>query len=234
MLFTSGGNIMTVTLENVNDIFKDAEKKCIQACINTVNIQAAETRKNAIQNIQGNFILRNQWTTNGRNLNYQQCPKGITDISQIQSEIGSTLDYMERQEKGGTRKPKSGSQLAIPNTMARGGDNTKKVLQRLYLSRMKTVGKANHATTRKSQYVARAFVASKNKLLLSANNTLFQITNFKKSGDKINFKQTPIYNLKFKTTNTPPKPWLEPAAEQPAKDAQNIYNYQLDKIFITG
>ncbi len=223
---------MTVTLENMGNIFKDAEKKCIQACINTVNIQAAETRKNAIQNIQGNFILRNQWTTSGRNLNYQQCPKGITDITQIQSEIGSTLDYMERQEKGGTHKPAKGSQLAIPSTMARGGDNTKKVPRRLYLSTMKTVGKANKATTRSSQYVARAFVANKNKLLLSANNTLFQISNFKKSGDRISFKQTPIYNMKFKTTQTKADPWLEPAAEQPAKDAQNIYNYQLDKIFM--
>ena len=222
---------MTVSLENMGNIFKDAEKKCIQACINTVNIQAAETRKNAIQNIQGNFILRNQWTTSGRNLNYKQCPKGITDITQIQSEIGSTLDYMERQEKGGTRKPKTGSQLAIPSTMARGGTNTKRVRPNLYLNKISTVGKSLKATTRSSQYVARAFVASRNKLFLSANNTIFQVSNFKKSGDKVSFRQTPIYNLKFKTTETKSKPWLEPAAQQPAQDAQNIYNYQLDKLF---
>lgn len=37
--------------------------------------------------------------------------------------------------------------------------------------------------------------------------------------------------MKFKTTQTKADPWLEPAAEQPAKDAQNIYNYQLDKLF---
>ena len=224
---------MTVTLENMRTIFKDAEKKCIQACINTVNIQAAETRKNAIQNIQGNFILRNKWTTSGRNLNYQQCPKGVTDITQIQSEIGSTLDYMERQEKGGTHKPAKGSQLAIPSTMARGGSNNKKVLYKFNYSNVRTVGKALKAKTRSSRYVARAFIASQNKLLMSVGTkTLFQITNFKKSGDKISFKQTPIYNLKFKTTETKANPWLEPAAEQPAKDAQNIYNYQLDKIFM--
>lgn len=224
---------MTVTLENMRTIFKDAEKKCIQACINTVNIQAAETRKNAIQNIQGNFILRNKWTINGTNLHYDQCPKSITNITQIQSEIGSTLDYMERQEKGGTHKPAKGSQLAIPSTMARGGSNNKKVLYKFNYSNIKTVGKALKATTRSSRYVARAFVASKNKLLMSVGTkTLFQITNFTKSGDKISFKQTPIYNLKFKTTQTKAKPWLEPAADQPAKDAQNIYNYQLDKIFM--
>lgn len=231
MLFT-GGN-MTVTLENMGQIFKDAEKKCLQACINTVNIQAAETRKNAITNIQNNFILRNQWTTKGQNLNYRQCPKGITDIAQIQSEIGSTLDYMERQEKGGTRKPSQGNSLAIPSTMARGGTNTKRVRPNLYLSRIGTVGKALKATTRSSQYVARAFVASRNKLFLSANNTIFQVSNFTKAGDKVSFRQTPIYNLKFKTTETKSKPWLEPAAQQPAQDAQNIYNYQLDKLFMS-
>lgn len=225
---------MTVTINSMGKIFEDAKKKCLKACINTVNIQAAETRKNAIQNIQSNFTLRNQWTTSGRNLNYRQCPKSVTEITQIQSEIGSTLDYMERQEKGGTRKPAKGTQLAIPSTMARGGNNANKVPQKLYLSKVRTVGKANKATTRKSQYVARAFVASKNKLLLSANKTLFQISNFQKNGDKISFRQTPIYNMKYDSTKTPSDPWLEPAARQPAQDAQNIYNYQLDKIFLKG
>lgn len=224
---------MTVTLENMNKIFKDAEKKCIQACINTVNIQAAETRKNAIVTIQNNFILRSRWTINRTNLHYDQCPKSVTNITQIQSEIGSTLDYMKRQEKGGTRKSKTGSQLAIPSTMARGGSNTKKVRPSFFLNSGKIVtGPITRATTRSSQYVARAFIASKYKLFLSANKTLFQVTNFKKSGDKISFTQTPIYNLKFKTTQTKAKPWLEPAADQPAKDAQNIYNYQLYKIFM--
>lgn len=223
---------MTVTLENMGNIFKDAEKKCIQACINTVNIQAAETRKNAIVTIQNNFILRNRWTINRTNLHYDQCPKSVTNITQIQSEIGSTLDYMERQEKGGTRKPKTGSQLAIPSTMARGGSNTKKVRPSFFLNSGKIVtGPITRATTRKSQYVARAFIASSEKIFLNSKGTLFKISGFTKKGDNIKFKQTPAYNIKFKTTETPAKPWLEPAAEQPAKDAQNIYNYQLDKIF---
>lgn len=225
---------MTVTIDSMGKIFEDAKKKCIKACINTVNIQAAETRKNAIVTIQNNFILRSRWTINRTNLHYDQCPKSVTEITQIQSEIGSTLDYMERQEKGGTHKPTKGTQLAIPSTMARGGNNANKVPQKLYLSKVKTVGKANKATTRKSQYVARAFVASENKLLLSANRTLFKISEFQKNGDKISFVQTPIYNMKFDSTKTPSDPWLEPAARQPAQDAQNIYNYQLDKIFLKG
>ena len=223
---------MQVSIENIGKIFKDAEKKCIKACINTVNIQAASSRNEGIINIKKNFTLRNTWTE--RNIIYTQCPQNVTDINQIQSEVGATqrAEYMERQEKGGIHKAK-GNKLAIPSTMARGGASNKKVKSSLYLSKNGLVsGPTTRATTRKSQYVARAFVAAKNKLFLSANKTLFQVTKFTKSGDSISFKQTPIYNVKFTQTKTPAQPWLKPATDQQAKEAQQIYNYQLDKLFI--
>lgn len=224
---------MNISLENIGNIFRDAEKKCIKACINTVNIQAASSRKEGIINIKNQLTLRNNFTE--RNIVYTQCPQNVTNINQIQSEIGATtkIPYMARQEEGGTRKPNSGSTLAIPNTLARGGSNAKKVRPSLYLGTKKTVsGPTTRATTRKSQYVAKAFVASRDKLFLSANKTLFQVTNFKKSCGSISFKQTPIYNLKFHQTQTPPAPWLRPATEQQAKEAQQIFNYQLNKIFM--
>lgn len=222
---------MTVSLDSINKVFKDAEKKCIKACINTVNIQAASARQGAIANVRNNLTLRNNWTT--KNILYTQCPQSVTDINAIQSEVGASdrLDYMERQEHGGERKPKSGSQLAIPNTMARGGSNQKKVLQKFHLNKMKTVGKALKATTPASRYVARAFVAQKYGLFLSLNKSLFIVSNFVRSGGLVHFKQTPIYNLKFESTTTPSKPWLKPAADAQAEDAQSIYNYQLDKLF---
>lgn len=226
---------MQVSIENIGSIFKDAEKKCIKACINTVNIQAATSRKEGIINIKNQLTLRNNFTE--RNIVYTQCPQNVTNINQIQSEVGATerAEYMARQEEGGMHNPKQGKQLAIPSTMARGGNNAKKVMFKFNYSNIKTVGKALKATTRSSRYVARAFVASKNKMLMSVGTkTLFQITNFKKSGGSISFKQTPIYNLKFHQTQTPPAPWLRPATEQQAKEAQQIFNYQLDKIFISG
>lgn len=225
---------MTVSLENMGNIFKDAEKKCIKACINTVNIQAATSRKNAVINVKQEFTLRNTFTE--RNIVYTQCPQGTKDIASIQSEVGATerAEYMERQELGGIKKPKTGSQLAIPNTMARNGSNTNRVKPSLYLSKNRLVtGPTTKATTRKSQYVARAFIASKNKLFISANKTLFQVSKFKKSGDSITFKQTPVYNMKFSQTKTPATPWLKPATDEQAKDAQNIYNYQMDKLFLS-
>jgi len=231
MLFTKRG-YMNIPIENINTIFTDAQKKCVKACIATVNIQAAQTRKNAIVTIQSNFILRNKWTTTGSNLNFQQCPQSVTDITQIQSEVGSKLDYMERQEKGGLHKPTKGKQLAIPNTNARLGSTSKPVARSLYLSRNKLVsGPLKKSGSRSSNFVARAFVASSNKLFLSMNKTLFKVTSFKKSGESVSFKKTPMYNIKFSETKTKASPWLQPSAEQPAKDAQSIYNFQLDKLF---
>ena len=221
----------TFDISDIPSIIEDIEKKSIQACQNTVNTQAALTRKNAIERISNDFTLRNQWTTRGSNLNYTQCPRSVTSISDIQSEVGSTLDYMERQEKGGVHNPKQGKQLAIPSTMARGGNNSKKVLYRFNYSNIKTVGKSLHQKTRSAQYVARAFVSFKNGAFMTLTKTLYQITKFRKTGDKITFTQTPIYNLKFKKTITPPKPWLEPSTLGPAADGQAIFNAQLDKLY---
>ena len=96
-------NNLTVSLENMGKIFDDSQKKCIKACINTVNIQAASSKREGIENTKRNFTIRSPFTE--KNIVYTQCPKNITDINQIQSEVGGTkrADYLERLEEGGTR-----------------------------------------------------------------------------------------------------------------------------------
>ena len=169
---------MQVSLENMGNIFKDAEKKCIKACINTVNIQAASSRKEGIINIKKNLTLRNTWTE--RNIVYTQCSQNVTDITQIQSEVGATerAEYMERQEKGGMHKAK-GNKLAIPSTMARGGANNKKVKPSLYLSKNNLVsGPTTKATTKATAshsvssptYISGILIANKTYALPSNYN----------------------------------------------------------------
>ena len=231
---------MTVSLENIGNIFKDAEKKCIQACINTVNIQAASSRKEGIENTKENFTIRNQFTE--KNIVFTQCPQNVTNINQIQSEVGATkrADYLQRLEEGGTRKPKKGKQLAIPTTLLR-GSNTNLVPADRYVGKLlkkEVVGARKNKKgdfvhrTRSSNIVAEAFVASKNKLLMRYNKSIYQVTSFTKSGDNIKFEKKLIYNMKFSETKTPAQPWLKPATDQQAKEAQQIYNYQLDKLYI--
>ena len=224
---------MTVSIENMGNIFKDAEKKCIKACINTVNIQAASSRKEGIENTKKNFTIRNQFTE--KNIVFTQCPQNVTNINQIQSEVGATkrADYLERLEEGGTRKPKKGKRLAIPTTLLR-GSNESLIPRDKHMTKIRsqTVGKKKKTRSRKSNIVAEAYIANKHGLFFRHNKSIYQVTSFTKSGDNINFDKKLIYNMKFSETKTPAQPWLKPATDQQAKEAQQIYNYQLYKIFI--
>lgn len=226
---------MKVDISNVSSIFKDCEKKIIKACVATVNVQAAETRKNAIENVKQNFTLRNNFTE--RSITFQQCPKSVTKLEDIQSEVGALTraDYLERLEKGGERKPKSGTRLAIPTSTLRGG-NSNLIPRASYVSKVvqkKVKGSTIHRTV-KSAAVARAYMAHKLGLFMSFNKSIFRVTSFQKNGDNIKFKKEMIYNMKHFSTKTPAEPWLEPATIEPIKNAQNIFNFQADKIFIEG
>lgn len=231
-------NTFYATAENINStfskIYKDAQKKTLTACINTVNIQAAKARQNAIQNLQADFTLRNKFTVGS--IRYTQCPKNITNFAQIMSVIGATerADYLERQEHGGYHRSKNGTRLAIPTTAARGGTPQRQVQKKYRLNQLQRLddrGISNSGRTRKSNLVARAYVADKLKLLMTYNKAIYAVSNFEKNNDKISFNKTMIYQNKFTETKTNPLPWLAPAIEQPAQDCQLIFNQQMDIIF---
>lgn len=228
---------MQVSIDNIGSIIHDAEKKCIQACINTVNIQAATSRKNAIENTKQNFTIRSPFTE--KNIVYTQCPRGVTDINAIQSEVGATTraDYLKRLEEGGTRKPKKGERLAIPTTLLRGTDTAKvspdKYMRKIIRNQIVgTEKKSGISRPKKSRIVAEAYIANKHNLFFRHKKSIYQVTSFKKSGDSISFDKKLIYNLKFEKTETPAEPWLKPATDQQAAEAQQIYNYQLDKLYM--
>lgn len=228
--YTTGKNIAGTFFK----VQEDAKKKLLLAGINTVNIQAALTRKNAQVNLKGNFTLRNSFTVNS--IRFTQCPKSVKNFNLIISTAGATekASYLERQEFGGTRKPENGTRLAIPTTAARGGNASGLIKRKYRLSQMQRVdsrGISNNGRTRKSNTVARAYIADKHKLLMSYDKAIYSVTNFQKSGEKISFEKTMIYQNKYKTTQTHAAPWLKPAQEQPAKDCQQIFNHQMDIVF---
>lgn len=220
-------------------VIDDVEKTTRKACINTVNIQAAKTRKNYITNLEKNLILRNKFTVNS--VRFTQCPKTVTRLEDIQSTVGALdrADYLARQEEGGIHKPKSGTRLAIATDAARTSKSKRKPVSKAYrLNNLKPVsGPFNNlsaSATSKSRVVARAFVASKNKdLVIHTKNHIFRITKFNKGGNKI-FSEELLYTKKYKQTVTPPNPSLQPAAEQPAKDCQKIFNNEMDKLSSGG
>lgn len=220
-------------------IIENSEKQTKKACINTVNIQAAITRKNFISNLNKNLILRNKFTENS--VRYTSCPKNTTRYEDIQSTVGALerANYLERQEEGGIHKPKSGTRLAIATDAARTGKSKNRLVSKM--NRLNTLrpvsGQFSNmaaSSTSKSRVVARAYVASQNPgLVVHTKNYVFRIKKFNKGGSKI-FTEELLYSKKYTQTTTPAKPSLKPAAEQPAKDVQKIFNQQMDIITSEG
>ena len=88
---------------NFDLLTEDLQRRVIKAAAKTVNIQAAQTRKNAIENIKTQFHQRNDFTV--RNIRFTSCPENVTRLEDVQSEVGATerAGYMELQETGGIR-----------------------------------------------------------------------------------------------------------------------------------
>ncbi len=219
--------------ESFHVLTTDAKKSIIKAATNTVNIQAALGRKNTVRAIKDKFITRNTFTT--RQVQYDKMPNGLYSLKAIKSTVGITqkADYMERQDKGGTHRPKTGSKLAIPTDTARGGKS--KALPRMY--RINNVGRKKvkgnfkkNLQSKRARQVARVFEAFKTGKLVSFGNNLHKVTSFTKSGNSIHFKLKQIYNFSKTKTQTPPEPFFEKATEKPARDGQRIFNSQMDKI----
>jgi len=210
--------------ENFHLLTTDMKELIIKGAIATVNIQAALTRKNAIVNLKQDFTLRNNFTAS--QVQYTQMPQGRYSLNAIESTVGITekAEYMARQETGGIRKPTKGNHLAIPTNLARGGNKGAPVLKSNYLSKIKTVKGENSITKM-------AAIAAEKKMAIRYNNKLFLVSNFQRKSDGgVTFKMQMIYGLDKKETITPAIPWLKPASEAPAKDSENIFIAQMEKL----
>jgi hypothetical protein len=210
--------------ENFHLLTTDAKEQIIKGAIATVNVQAEIKKKNAIENLREDFILRNNFTAS--QVQYTQMPQGRYSLSAIESRVRSTekADYMARQETGGIRKPAKGSRLAIPTNIARGGSKSAPVAKQNYLTKLKVVKGG-------SKFIAQAAIAASKRMAVRYNDKLFLINNFQnKSEGGVTFKMQMIYGLDKKETITPASPWLKPASEKPAKDVETIFIAQMKKL----
>jgi len=213
----------------------DLKKRVIAAAANTVNIQAAKTRKAAVENVNVQFNIRNGFTV--KNIRYTACPKTVVTLEDVQSEVGATerADYMELQEKGGFHMPRKGGFVNIPTDKAReGGTFAGKVASTSTiraLKKRKLKGRYTHTyASSRARAVARAYVAHKTGSVIHYGKDVFEVTSFQKSGDNISFEKEMIRNVSFTKTPVKAKPWLQTASEQPAAECQQIFNSQMDKI----
>lgn len=220
-----------IIVKSIKEAVDDTNRRFIRAGINTVNIVAANARKNAQEEISRNFTLRNNFTINS--VRFTQCPQSVTRINDIKSETGITdrASYMARQETGGTRTNPSGSSLVIPTTAARRGSNKNPVSRSYYYSSIKSkLVTTSRQGSRKAALVARAAVAAKIHGFIRLKDAIYKVTNFRSSGDHPRFRLTQILNLKHKVTITPKNEWLNPASQKAAQDMQQIFNSQMEKL----
>jgi hypothetical protein len=238
------GNLITIQKKIANMINLHLDERNIQqgfidilaagkiAAKNTLNKCAFLTRKNAIQNIKDKFINRNDFTT--RQIQVQSV--NSTDINTMFSEVGATekAGYMELQETGGSKKPKRGSSMAIPQiSTARRGSKRNLVSRQLYLKELKKnsiKGRVKNQKTYTSKLVARMFMAKKLNKVIAYNKGIFKITGFVKNKNSIHFTKKLIYSTGHKSISVKSKKWFAPAYKKPMEDIQNIYDSEIIKL----
>lgn len=220
---------------NFNLLTEDLKKRVLKGAVQTVNIQAAQTRKAALQNIQQQFNQRNDFTA--KNIRFTSCPASVTSLQNVQSEVGATerANYMELQENGGIKTPRKGSLLNIPTTAAREGNTSAgkvestKTVRGIKKRRLKGTY-SRHYTSPKARGVARAYVAYNNDGVVHYDKNVFEVISFQKSGDSIHFDKKLIRNLNNEQAIIKPRPWLQPAQQKPAEQCQTIFNKAMEKI----
>jgi hypothetical protein len=94
----------------------------------TINAVAGWAHVDSVRNIRKRFVNRNRYTENSVRF-YKANPK--TDIGKINAVTGSVSDYMDEQDQGGYRYPKSGSRVPVATLAARGGD-PKRVIRKQF------------------------------------------------------------------------------------------------------
>ena len=99
-----------------------ANKSIRYATKRALDATAWDARKNAQELISTDFINRNKWTAGSIRVTASR----IGPIASMESAFGSTQEYMRTQEKGGIKKPSSGSKLPIPTSRAAGQGRGKK------------------------------------------------------------------------------------------------------------
>jgi hypothetical protein len=220
--------------ENFHLLTTDMKEQIIKGGIATVNVQAALTRRKAIENIKEDFTLRNNFTTS--QVQFTPMPQGRYALSAIHATVGITerAAYMARQESGGIHKPDSGNTLAIPTNRARaGGSRGSPVLKNFRVSslkRQKVKVTFPDNVTEKFKQVKRAEAAFKTNKLIQYGGNLHFVKDFRSNSGRVTFHLQQVYSFDKKETETEEKPWMKPSYETVAKDSEKIFISQMKKL----
>jgi hypothetical protein len=206
----------------LKNTFANFEKAHKIAKKNMLNITAFGSRKNAINIIKQDFTLRSSWTV--RSVRVDKSETG-TDASKV----GSVADYMITQQEGDIKDT-----VAIGRKAARLGGMNTRISKSYYLRRIKRniINKnVRHRGTKKSNSVARAYIAWKHNKYIKKNDRIFKVESFKRSGrGNVNYKTKLLYTI-HDDVKIKGNKWLTRAVEKPSSRMSKTYEWQLRKLW---
>lgn len=192
----------------------------------TLNNAAFITKKRAQAIVKRRMVLKNTWTM--RSIQVEKA-QGI-DVRNMEARIGSTMEYMAKQEFGDTISKKGKKGLGIPTTIAsregEGARPRRKVVRKpLYMKQIRLL-KTGVKSKSKRQFIVASIMAAAKRggrnrfiyLPFERHPGIYMVTGGKKK-PKIKL----VYDLSRKSIIIPPSPWLSPASDRGARAIPKLY-----------
>lgn len=203
---------------------------------NTLNAVAFDARGEWVKRIKRTMTLRNRYTE--RSIRVQKVTRQVVD--EMQSSVGSLLDYMEKQEQGGQESAKGKHGVPIPTSSAAGQakktrPRTKLVRPRNYLKAIQLVRGLRGSRKQRNAIAIR--LARKNAggvvfLNLGKRRGLFSVP----SGPRA--KPRMLYDLSHKVVRVRAHPTLEPTVRSVGPrillHAERAIAYELQRVAAKG
>jgi len=235
-----------IPLDELESFIKKVRIKSLPYAVRqTLNDLAWETRRVSQGNISSQMILRNQWTTKSIRVK----PARSLVLRNMQSEIGSTEDYMRKQEHGDTERPTPASRgLALPTSAAAGqyGAKPRTVLVRRSnrIENIKLTRRRPRGASAKQRLIIAVAVAVRDKhryLFLDRADYGVRRGIYRVVGGRYKGRHWPrgarlnmIADLSHSSARVPSRPWLGPAIKQSGTRIPDYYHkalmYQLRRL----
>lgn len=209
----------------LSSIAKHGAKYAMNA---TLNNAAFDTRKTALAVIDRKFTLRNGWTKRSVRVNK-------SNTRTLKASVGSTEDYLRKQELGGTERPSGGLGVAIPTTYASGEGENSRTRKRLPRKRNNvrhvklSNASAGRGKSRKARNAIKVRQAARGRNKVIAMKTRRGPGIFRVVGGKRRPKVKMILDLSKKSIKLKKKPWLQPATTRHRKLVPVNYMKNLSK-----
>lgn len=194
----------------------------------TINKMAFGSQKLAKQEIRQKMVLRNKYTESSVRVDQA---RGL-DISSQKAVMGSTADYMDEQEFGGSKKRKTGRSVVIPTAFAagqRGARPRTRLPRKAYQMAQIMLRKGKSRATNPKQQNAINIATSMGGftyLDLGKRKGIFKID---KKGNP-----TMVHDLSRASVRIPALKWMKPAVDAIVSKRGEFYanalNFQLSRI----